>query len=110
MLADIELVSLHGGPVTRRRLFHLAAKSRNAPDCVQRELKAVEIVEHDHVKRRRGGAFIPEAANMNIVVVVSTVSQLVNHRGIAMEGENYRLVGREQLVKIPHFKSVRGFG
>src|ERR1035437_9078617 len=40
MLANIKLVPFHGGPVTRRGLFHLFAESRNAPDRVQRELIA----------------------------------------------------------------------
>src|ERR1019366_3694433 len=74
MLADIELVLFHGGPVTGRGLFHLIAESRNAPDRVQRELIAVEIVQYDHVKGSRGGALITKAADVNIVVVVPPIS------------------------------------
>src|ERR1700733_12653029 len=33
-------------------------------------------------------------------VVVPPVGQFVNHRGVAMEGEDHRSVGREQLVEI----------
>src|SRR5664280_669276 len=44
MLADIELVPFHGRPVTRHRVFHLGVKPWNAPDRVQRELIAIEIV------------------------------------------------------------------
>src|ERR1700722_62275 len=67
MFADIELVTFHGAPVTRRRLLDLISQSWNAPDGVKCELITVEIVQHDHVERRRSGAFIPEAADVNIV-------------------------------------------
>src|ERR1700722_9553634 len=73
MLADVKLMPFHRGPVPRCRLFNLVAQSWNAPDGVECELKAVEIVEHDHVEGRRGGAFVPETADVNIVVVVPPV-------------------------------------
>src|SRR6266568_9166749 len=104
MLADVELVPLDRRPVTCCCVFHLAAESWNSPDRVERELIAVEIVQHGHVKGRRGGAFFPEAADVNIIVVVPPVSQLVNHRGIAVEGKDHRLVGREQFIKILIFE------
>src|ERR1700730_9368127 len=50
MLADIELVTLHGRPVTRCRRLHLIAEPRNSLDGVQRKLIAVKIVQHNHVK------------------------------------------------------------
>src|ERR1700677_278292 len=49
MLADIKLVTLHGGPVTRRRHLHLTAEARNAPNGIERELIAIEIIQHHHV-------------------------------------------------------------
>jgi hypothetical protein len=76
MLADIKLMPFHGGPVPRRRRFNLVAQSWNAPDGVKCELKAVEVVEHDHVKRRRRGTLVSEAADVNIVVVIVATGKL----------------------------------
>ena len=45
-----------------------------------------------------------------IAVIAPTVGQLVDHRGIAVKGEDHRLVGREQLVKVPIFQTVRMLG
>jgi hypothetical protein len=44
MLADIELVTLHGGPEACRRLLHLIVEAGNSLDGIERELIAVEIV------------------------------------------------------------------
>lgn len=43
------------------RLLHLIGKPGDAPDGVERELIAIEVVQHHHVKERRGGGFIAEA-------------------------------------------------
>src|ERR1039458_5215319 len=56
VLADIKLVPLHDGPITRRRGRHETAEARDAPDGVKRELVPVEIVQHDHVERSSGSA------------------------------------------------------
>src|ERR1700733_5063990 len=100
MLADIKLMALHGRPVTRGRLVSLIVETWNSLDGVQRQLIAIEIVQHDHVKGSRGSALLPVAAYMNIVVIMPPVGQFVDHRGIAMEGEDHRLVCREQLIEI----------
>src|SRR5580658_7601142 len=110
MLADIELVTLHGGPVTRPRLLHLIAEAWNSLDGVERELIAVEVIQHDHVEGGRGGALLFVAAHMNIVVIVPAVGQLVNHGGVAVEGEDHGLVYREQFVEILTFQTVGMLG
>jgi hypothetical protein len=99
MLPDVRLVALHGRPVARRRLFHPVAQSGNAPDGVLRELEAVEIVDHDHIERCGRRAFISEATDVNIVVVMPPVSQLVNHCGLSVGGEDHRPVGGEQFIE-----------
>jgi hypothetical protein len=108
--ADIELVAFHGCPVTRGRPVSLIAKAWNSIDGVKRQLIAVKIVQHHHVEGRRGGAFFLVAAHMNIIVIVPPVGQLVDHRGIAMEGEDHWLVCREQLVEILILKTVGMLG
>jgi hypothetical protein len=110
MLADIELVTLHGRPVTRRRLLHLVAESWNSLNSVQRELITVEIVQHDHVEWGRGGALLLVSAHMNIVMIVPPVGQLVNDRGVPMKGEDHRLVCRKKLVEILMFQTMGMLG
>src|SRR3984893_9845769 len=73
MLADIELVAFHVGPIPRRRLLDLIAQPRNAPDSVECELEAIEIVQDDHVERRGRGALVAVAADVDIVMVMPPV-------------------------------------
>ena len=44
---------------------------------------------------------------MQVVVVVPPVGQTVNQPRVAVEGEDDRLVGREQLIEIPVAQPVR---
>ena len=46
-----------------------AAEPRDAVDHVHDEVEAVEVVEHDHVERRRGRALLLVAAHVEVVVV-----------------------------------------
>src|ERR1039457_1105187 len=106
MLADIELMTLHGSPVALRRLLHLGAEPRNSLYGIECELVAVEIVQRHHVERGCGGALLLITAHMEIVMVVPAVCELMNHGGIAMEGEDHRLIGREQFVEILVFHAM----
>ena len=81
MFADIKLVALHGRPVTRRRLVEPIAEAWNSPDGVQSQLVAIEIVQHDHIERRRSRALLLIAAHVNIVVIVPSVGSLCTIAG-----------------------------
>src|SRR5580704_13335184 len=109
VLADVKLVTFHCGPEARRRLLHLIAEPWSSLDGVQHELIAVEIVQHDHVEGRRGGTFLPVPPHMNIVVIAPPVGKLVDHRGIAMEGKDHRLICRQQLIEILIFQTMGMF-
>ena len=37
---------------------------------VQRELTAIEVVEHNHAERSGGGTFLLVAADVNVVLIV----------------------------------------
>src|ERR1700728_2726030 len=78
VLADVELVAFHVGPVPRRRLLDLIAQPRNAPDGIECELETIEIVQDDHVERRGRGALVTVTPDVNIVVVMPPVGQFVN--------------------------------
>src|SRR5262249_28434715 len=51
---------------------------RHAVDDVAYEVEAIEIVQHAHIERRRGGALFLVAANVDVVVARSPVGQPVN--------------------------------
>src|SRR5215472_12988067 len=53
-------------------------KLRHAVDDVAYEVEAIEIVQHAHVERRRGGALFLVAAHVDVRVTRSTVGQPVN--------------------------------
>src|SRR5271167_3402659 len=95
VLADVELVSLHGRPVPRRRGLYLIAEPRNAKNGIQRQSIAVEIVENNHVKRRRGGPLLLESPDVDVVVIVPPIGQPMDECRIAMKGKDHRPIGRE---------------
>src|ERR1700720_1353957 len=69
MLADVELVAFHIGPIPRRRLLDLIAQPRNTCDGIECELEAIEIVQDDHVERCGRGALVAITTDMDIVMV-----------------------------------------
>src|SRR5262249_6968916 len=92
------------------RLFGVSGacpKLRNAVDHVAYQVEAIEIVQHAHVERRRGRALFLVAAHVDVVVARSAVGQPVNKRRVTVEGEDDRLVGGEQRVKIMIREAVR---
>src|SRR5665213_2106506 len=110
VLAYVEFVTLHGAPVARRRLLYLIAEARNSFYGVQRELISVEIVQNDHVEGGRRRSLLLIATDMDVVVIVPTVGQLVDHRRVAVKGEHHRFVRGEQFIEILIAKTVRMFG
>ena len=64
------------------------------------EVEAVEVVEHDHVERRRGRALLLVAAHVEVVVVRAPVGEPVDQPRVAVIGEDDRPVGREQRVEL----------
>ena len=68
------------------------AEVGDAVDDVDREMEAVEPVEDDHVEGRRRRAFLLEAAHMHVVVVGALVGETMDQLGIAVIGEDHRLV------------------
>ena len=110
MLGDVELVAFDAAPVTRGCALDLARQPGHAPHRVQRQLVAVQVVQHHHVEGRGGGALLLEAPHMEVGMVVAAVGQPVHQRRVAMEGKNHRAVGGEQGVEIPVVQAMRVFG
>jgi hypothetical protein len=92
MQADMQLVFFHRGPVARFGSLDFAMQPRQPLDGVQRQLVAVEVVQHHHVEGRGGGAFFLEAAHMDVGVVVAAVGEPVHQRRVAVEREDHRFV------------------
>src|SRR5262245_66048524 len=63
-------------------------------------MEAIEIVQHAHVEGCRRGAFFLIAAHVDVVMARSPVGEPMNERRVTVEGEDDRLVGREQRVEI----------
>ena len=107
MLADVKLVTLHRAPVTVCRSLLLLLKPWNPADGVERELVAVEVVQHDHVKGSRRGSLIPKATHMKIVMVVPPIGQPVDDSRIAVERKDHWLVAREHCIEILVLQPMR---
>src|SRR5882757_2991066 len=77
------------------------AQPRQPVDRGAHQVETVELVQHAHVERRRGRALLLVAAHVDIAVPVPTVGQAMDEPGIAVKGEDDRLVGGEQRIEIP---------
>ena len=118
---DQSVTSAMSAPVSRvwrrasARASTIAWRSTTAwpPSCgtrsidVHHEMEAVELVEHDHVERRRRRAFLPVAANVKVAVIRAAVGEAVDQPRIPVIGEDHRLVGREDGVEIGVRETVR---
>ena len=109
MLADVALVALQSRLESRGLRRDLAGQPGDAPDRIQRQLVAVQVVQHHHVERRRRGALFLVAPHMDVGVVAPPVGQLVNDRRVAVEREDHRLVCREQRIERVIRQPVRMF-
>ena len=92
MLADVLLVL---DQLVAHRLLDVGGHGRSlrhAVDHVAGQVEAVEVVQHRHVERRGGGAFLLVAADVQVVVVGAAIGQAVDQPGVAVEGEDDRLV------------------
>src|SRR5437763_4857215 len=72
----------------------------DAIDHVHYEVEAIEVVEHDHVERRRGRPFFLVAAHVQVPVIRAAVGEPVDQPRIAVVGEDDRPVRREQGVEL----------
>ena len=63
---------------------------------VDREMKAIEVVQHHDIERRCGRSLFFVPAHVQVVVVRPPVRQPVDQPRVAVIGEHDRSVGREQ--------------
>ena len=82
------------------------AKLREIIDRRHDEVEAIQSVKDSHVEGRGDGALFDVAADVDVLVVAS-VSQLMDEAGIAVEGEDDGLVGGEDHVVISLRQAVR---
>ena len=85
-------------------------QTRDAIHNIAGKMKAIEFIEHRHIERRGGGAFFAVAVDVEVRVVGAFVGEAVNERGIAVEGEDHRLVGGEDGIEFAVGESMRMFG
>src|SRR5215211_1771594 len=81
--------------------------ARGAPQGLCGQVVAAHAVHDYHAERRRGGALLFEAAHVEAVDVDVAVHDLVERALVAVEGEDYRLVGGEELDEARLVHAVR---
>src|ERR1700720_669407 len=86
------------------------AQPRQPVDHGAHQVETVELVQHAHVERRRGRALLLVAAHVDIAVPVPTIGQAMDEPGIAVKGEDDRLVGGEEGIEKPVPEPRRGVG
>src|SRR5215212_6056867 len=102
-----------GGPCERR--LALGDQGRGAvlplactaPKHLCGQVVAAHAVENHHVERGRSGALLFETAHVEAVDVDVAVHDLVERALVAVEGEDYRLVGGEELNEARLVHAVR---
>src|SRR5215469_7632168 len=104
---DIRLVIDEPVPDRLLSVSSPGSELRYAINHVADEMEAIEAVQYAHVERCRGGALFPVAAHVEVAMTLSPVGQPVNEPRIAVEGEDDRLVGREQRIEIVIRQAVR---
>src|SRR3954454_15709778 len=99
VLAALTAVRTRLEPPVDHLLAHMVGLPREPGqpvDHVDDEVEAVEVVEHDHVERRRRRAFLLVAAHVEVRVVLAAVGEAVDQPRVAVVGEDDGAVGREQ--------------
>src|SRR5438067_2877763 len=103
VLAVLARVGARANPAIAHLLAQAAGtlgQPGNAVDHVHDEVEAVEVVEHDHVERRRRRAFFLVAADVQVPVIRAAVREPVDQPRITVVGEDDRPVWREQGVEL----------
>ncbi len=85
----------------------LRPQVRDPVDDVDDEVVPVEVVEHDHVERRRRRALLLVAAHVDVRVARAAVGEAVDEPRVAVVGEDDRPVGGEQGVELAVGQAVR---
>src|SRR5437764_15004517 len=67
--------------------------------CLDTQMIATHMVEHDHIERRGGRSLFYEPAHMETRRVGSSVHDFMNSPRISVECKHHRLVFREMLDK-----------
>src|SRR6185369_988703 len=72
---------------------------RNALNNIHHQMKTVEVIQYDHIERRCGRAFFLVTAHVQVVMIVSPVSETMNQPRITMKRKNDWLIRREERIE-----------
>lgn len=81
-------------------LWMTVGHSRNMADGRQRQVIAIQLIQHRHIKWRGGGSLFIKSMHVEVMMIVTLIGQSVNQVGITMESENDRLIAGEQRIKL----------
>ena len=106
----IQTVALNGLGVPLPGVLYLRSKARDARDGVERQLEAVNIVEHAHVEGRGRCALFLVAAHVKVIVVVTPVGEPVNEPRIAVKCKDGGRIRWKDAIELLVGQPVRMFG
>src|SRR5262245_50301490 len=89
------------------RVCRACAELGHAIDHVADQMEPIQFVEHAHIEWRRGGALLPVAVHVDVIVPRSPIGEAVNEPRITMEGKDDWLGCGEQGVEILIRKAMR---
>src|SRR6266851_991098 len=93
-------------------LFDVGAdgtEARDPVDNVDRQVKAIDLVEDGKLEWRVDVALFLVSADMYVVMILATIAELVDERGIRVEVEDDGFVGGEKGIEVAIGESVRVF-
>jgi hypothetical protein len=70
------------------RLWFVAAHTIDYVHC---QMETIYLIQNCHIERRRSGSFLFAAADVQIVMVGSTIGEAVNQPWVAMKGKHVGL-------------------
>ena len=73
---------------------------RQAVYDIAREMKAIEVIHHDHIEGSGGGAFFFVAAHVQVFMIGSAIGEAMDEQGIAVKSENDLFVFGEEGIEI----------
>ena len=76
-------------------------------DHVAGQVEAVNIVQHSHIEGGSRSALLLVSANVEILMIRSTIGQAMDQPWITVVGEDYRFVLRKEDIKVLVVQPVR---
>ena len=74
---------------------------RHSIDHIDRQIESVHLIQNSEFQRCINVALLLVSPHVKVIVIRSSICQLMDQRSICVEVEDHRFVRRKQVVKIP---------